>query len=79
MRVQRGWFRGRGDFGNIGTEVFEMKEIKNGKALGQNFNDQFRAIKMSEDKESMNYDSLGDLKKEDDNQETRLYRKYIVR
>lgn len=53
----------------------ELTEISNGDKPKHNYNKVYQNIKMAEEKESMNYDSLGEIKKEDEPANHRLYRK----
>lgn len=57
----------------------EMKELSNGGTTTVNFNNLYRNLKMQEDKESMIYDSLGEIQQQDDLTNKRLYRKYAIK
>ena len=55
-------------------ELQEMVHEENGDV---NFNSMYRNIKMAEERESMNFNSLGDGKIEEDLSQQRLYRKLM--
>jgi hypothetical protein len=55
-----------------------MQEMEELETTNDNFNSMFRDIKMEEDKESMIYNSLGEVQEDEDPDQLRLYRKFDV-